>query len=175
MFDKLRREWHLRDIGKRVRKHGWTAMYVGRYETSPCWAYSIGFEETLGQPEVAVFDISQSDANDLLWWIYASIEKGELIPRDGEVWSPEGEVVGTWRAVHPSQFDCDDAWFAAGLAIRERAGANQPYRAFQLVARDGEGNFPWDPAYDERLRHRQPALYLPLNEEASRLAAEAAV
>jgi len=175
MFEKLRREWNLRDLEKRIRRFGWTAMYVGAYGSEPCWTYSIGFEDRLGQPEVIVFDVPYVDANMLLAWIHEAIEGGELIPNDGEVWAPEGDVVGLWRAVHPTRFDCDEGWFAAGLAIRERAGATQPYRAFQLVARDGGGTFPWEDGYDERLRHLQPALYLPLEEEASRLATDAAV
>src|SRR5689334_18478464 len=103
MFDKLRREWHLRDLDKRIKRHGWTAMYVGAYEVSPCWAYSIGFEENLGRPEVVVFDVTQADANSLLWWIYKSIESGDLSPKDGEAWAPEGEVIGVWRDVHATQ------------------------------------------------------------------------
>lgn len=161
MFEKLRREWHLRDIDKRIQRHGWTAMYVGDYRSGPCWAYSIGFEENLGQPEVVVFDISQADANSLLWWIYTSIEKGELTAREGETWAPEGEVIGAWREVHPSQIDGPDGWFAAALERRVRRGATQPLRVFQLVFRDEAQKFPWADGYNERLRTKQPALYLP--------------
>jgi len=161
MFEKLRREWHLRDLDKRIQRHGWTAMYVGDYQASPCWAYSIGFEENLGQPEVVVFDISQADANSLLWWIYKSVESDELKPKDGEVWAPEGEVIGAWREVHPSQIDGPDGWFAAALERRARRDATQPLRAFQLVVRDDAQKFPWEDGYNERLRTKQPALYLP--------------
>lgn len=161
MFDKLRREWHLRDIDKRVQKHGWTAMYVGDYEASPCWAYSVGFEENLGQPEVVVFDISEADGNSLFWWIYKSIESGELKPTEGETWGPEGEVIGVWREVHPSQINGPDGWFAGALERRERRGATQPLRVFQLVVRDDAQKFPWEDGYNERLRTKQPALYLP--------------
>jgi len=161
MFDKFRREWHLRDLDKRIQRHGWTAMYVGDFEASPCWAYSIGFEENLGQPEVVVFDITQADANSLLWWIYKSIENGELKPREGEVWAPEGELIGVWREVHSTQVDNPDGWFAAALGRRQRKGATQPLRAFQLVMRDEAQKLPWEEGYNERLRMKQAALYLP--------------
>ncbi|MDZ4370878.1 MAG: DUF4262 domain-containing protein [Phenylobacterium sp.] len=161
MFDRLRREWHRRDIEKRIRRYGWTAIYVGDYQNSPCWAYSVGFELSLGQPEVIIFDILQADANLLLSWIYAVIESGELQPRDGEAWAPEGDVIGVWREVHATQIDNPDGWFAGALAHRDRAGAAQAFRAMQLVVRDGAEKFPWDVGYDERLRAQQPALYLP--------------
>jgi hypothetical protein len=161
MFDKLRREWHLRDIDKRIQRHGWVAQYVGDYEESPAWAYSIGFSEALGQPEVIVFDVTQADASSLLWWIYKSLEGGELKLADREAWAPEGEVIGVWREVHQSQADTEDGWFAAGLEHRSRKRTAEPFRAFQLVFRDGAEKFPWDEGYDERLRMKQPALYLP--------------
>ncbi|WP_337186897.1 DUF4262 domain-containing protein [Phenylobacterium sp.] len=161
MFEKLRRDWHMRDIDARIRRHGWMAMYVGDYRTSPTWAYSIGFEERLGRPEVIVFDVTREDAHSLLWWIYTSVESGDLRMVDGEAWAPEGEVIGVWRDVHPTQVDAADGWFAAGLERRTRKGKDGGLRAFQLVVRDGAQKFPWDAGYDERLRHRQPALYIP--------------
>jgi len=161
MFEKFRREWHLRDVDKRIQRHGWMAMYVGDYQASPCWAYSIGFEESLGQPEVIVFDVTQADASALLWWIYKSIESGELLPKDSEAWAPEGEVIGVWREVHPTQLNSADGWFAAAQERLERRGAADALRAFQLVVRDGGEKFPWDEGYDERLRPKQPALYQP--------------
>lgn len=163
MFEKLRRDWHMRDIDRRIRKHGWTATYVGDYQSSPAWAYSIGFEERLGQPEVIIFDLSPSDANGLLWWIYKSLENGELRIVEGETWAPEGDVIGVWREAHPTQVETPDAWFAAALERRARKGmhVHEPFRAFQLVVRDAAEKFPWDEGYDERLRHKQPALYLP--------------
>lgn len=160
MFDRLRREWHLRDLDKRIQRHGWTAMYVGDYGAAPCWAYSIGFGENLGQPEVVIFDVTQADASSLLWWVYKSIENGELRPKDGETWAPEGDIIGVWREVHATQIESADGWFAAALERRQRKGGTDTFRAFQLVVRDGAEKFPWDDGYDERLRMKQPALYL---------------
>ena len=160
MFEKLRREWHLRDMGNRIGRHGWMAVYVGDYRTSPCWAYSLGFEETLGQPEVVLFDATQEDANALFWWIYKSLEAGELELKDGEAWAPEGEVIGVWREVHPTQVEAPDGWFAAALERRQRRGATDGFRAFQLVVADPSRKLPWDEGYDERLRLKQPALYM---------------
>lgn len=160
MFDKLWREWHLRDIDNRIRRHGCTAIYVGDYQASPCWSYSLGFEETLRQPEVVLFDATKEDANALLWWIYKSLESGQLKLKDGEAWAPEGEAIGVWREVHATQVDTPDGWFAAALERRQRKGATDPLRVFQLVVADPSRKFPWDEGYDERLRLKQPALYM---------------
>ena len=108
-----------------------------------------------------MFDVRQDDANALLWEIYRSIERGDLTMKDGATWTPDGEVIGVWRDVHPTQADAADGWFAAGVERRARAGKDGPFRAFQLVVRDGGGRFPWEAGYDERLRYRQPALHLP--------------
>ena len=59
-------------LGRRIEEHGWTAVYVGDYSTAPTWTYTIGFDETLGQPEVIVFDIPQDSANALLWEVAAN-------------------------------------------------------------------------------------------------------
>jgi hypothetical protein len=36
-----------------------------------------------------------------------------------------------------------------------------PFEAFQLVLSDPDGRLPWEPGYDERLRHLQRALWEP--------------
>ncbi|HEY0647891.1 MAG TPA: DUF4262 domain-containing protein [Phenylobacterium sp.] len=92
-------------LGRRIEEHGWTAVYVGDYSTAPTWTYTIGFDETLGQPEVIVFDIPQDSANALLWEVFAQIKDGRLILEDGKVW-PEGEE----------------------LAVRLAQGAREPAR-----------------------------------------------
>lgn len=48
-------------LDARLAQHGWTAVYVGDYRTAPTWTYTIA--ETLGAPEVIVFDLPQDTAN----------------------------------------------------------------------------------------------------------------
>ena len=162
MFDRLRRDWHLRDIDKRIGKHGWTAVYVGDYEQAPTWVYTIGLTETLNQPEVVLFDIPQADANSLLWTVAEALKEGSLTLVDGLPWPEDADSKMIWRKVHPSQIDSPDTWFAAALGRRrnQRKGAGG-LEVFQLVLPDREGRSPWDVGYDETVRVRQPALYLP--------------
>ena len=162
MLTTLQRWWHKRDVDARIQRHGWTAIYVGDYSTAPTWVYTVGFDETLRQPEVILFDATQEDANALLWRTYEELKTGRLELKDGEVWAPGGEPIGVWRKVHPSQIDTADNWLGGALGRRERrTGRRDGLEAFQLVVADGSRKYPWEAGYDERLRMRQPALYLP--------------
>jgi len=165
MLDIIQRWWHRRDLWRRVRKHGWTALYVGDYATPPAWAYSVGFDETLDQPEVIVFDVPQESANGLMWKTFRALKDGSLVLEDGKDWTdaPEGRCV--WRKVDPSQIDGPDGWFSFASARRQvRTGRRFGLEGFQLVLCDEKGLMPWDDGYDERLRPRQPALWLPGDE-----------
>ncbi len=166
MLTTLKSAFHLWDTKRRVRRLGWTAIYVGDYRSAPTWAYSIGFHMTLGAPEVIVFDLPMASTNALFHEVYSDLKDGGLVLRDGEPWRPgQFDNPLVWRAVHPSRLydsDPENPWlglaedFAAILAPEKG-----PITAYQLVVSDGDGHLPWDPQYDERLRPRQRELYLP--------------
>lgn len=166
MFKRLREAWRKRDTEQRVRRHGWTAIYVGDYSTAPTWAYTIGFHASLGAPEVIVFDVPMASANGLFHEIHRDLKAGKLVMRDKEAWRPgEFEHPLIWREVHPSRLydnDPENPWLGlaedfATILAPERG----PIAAFQLVISDPDGHFPWEPQYDQRLRPLQRELYLP--------------
>ncbi|MFL5295848.1 MAG: DUF4262 domain-containing protein [Phenylobacterium sp.] len=163
MLSWLRNTLYLRSVEQAVRKHGWAGVSVGSYETAPSWIYSVGFQETLGQPEIVLFDVPQAQANALLWEIFQELKSGKLTLEDGERWEggdPDHPAV--WRKVHASQVDSPDAWFNVAAARRARGhGASTDLEVFQLVLSDQQGRLPWETGYDEAVRVRQPALYLP--------------
>lgn len=174
MFSWLRRRWHESDTDRRVRKHGWTAIYVGDYQTAPTWAYTVGLDESLDQPELIVFDAPQESVNALFWGAYEALKDGSLVLEDGLNWSEDHEHPCVWREVHPSQINCDDGWFTFAVIRRaRRTHQMEGLRAFQFVLSDNDGKLPWEEGYDERLRERQPPLWLPVAEENPSLAAEA--
>lgn len=159
MFEKLRRAKHLRDLDERIRKFGWTAICVGAYEAVLTWAYTMGFAETLGQPEMIVFDAPAAVANGLFHRAFEELRSGALTMEDGKAWVVEGDRIGVWRQVHPSRVDADD-WLLATVNRREAQTGERRLDVFQLVCADPDGRLPWEGGYDESLRPRQPALYL---------------
>ena len=48
MLGALKRALHRWDIDGRIRRSGWTGIYVGDYRSAPAWAYTIGFTHDLG-------------------------------------------------------------------------------------------------------------------------------
>jgi hypothetical protein len=163
MFEKLRRAWHSRDVDKRIAKHGWTATYVGDYATAPTWAYSIGFQQTLGQPEIVVFDVPKEVANGIFWTTYEELKAGTLVLEDGARWHAEDEEKPlVWRKVHQTQIESRVGWFTlANVRRLAQTGVMFDVEAYQLVLSDEAGKLPWEDGYNERLRPSQPALYLP--------------
>ncbi len=169
MFERLRDAWELFDIDRRVRRHGWTAIYVGAYGDPPSWVYSVGFDELLDQPEIIVFDVTREAATDLLWEAYQQLKDGELRLDDGAVWTGFDGIAPIWRKVHPSQVSGAEGWLKLAARRRhKRTGQRFGPEAFQLVLPGPAGLFPWDDGYNEHLRHRQPALYLPENDPDAR-------
>lgn len=163
MLNRLLRWWYVRNTDRRIRKHGWTAIYVGDYSSAPTWVYTAGFTESLGQPELVIFDVPQADAMRLLWRAYDDLKQGVLVLEDGKRWlADETEKPIIWREVHSTQVRSPAGWFT--LAVTRTAlntDQSSGPKVFQLVLSDGDGRLPWEPGYDERLRNRQPALYLP--------------
>lgn len=157
----LRRAWHRWDTARRVRRHGWTGVFVGDYRSAPSWAYTIGFRETLGAPEIIVFDLPVGVANDLFHEVFRQLRAGELVLRDGEAWGdPPAKAV--WRRVHPSRVaDAENPWLGGAVEHAGLSAEPAALQAFQLVLSDELGRAPWQPGYDERLRPLQRELYLP--------------
>jgi hypothetical protein len=173
MFNSLERAYHRWDTKRRVRRFGWTAIYVGDYQSAPTWAYTVGFHASLGAPEIVVFDVPIASAGGLFHEIYNELKLGKLVLRDHESWRPgESDNPLCWRKVHPSRLydrDPENCWL--GLAedfatiLAPEAG---PISAFQLVLSDPHGRLPWEPGYDERLRPLQRELYLPAGDTENR-------
>ncbi len=162
MFDALRRGWHLRDIERRVALYGWTVIYVDGDEQSPTWAYSIGPPVGGQGGEIVMFDGGRDDVATVFEKAREEICSGQLVLEDGRPWLEDLGGRAVWRRVHPSQLASPDQWFAAAQALAARRGVvGRVSEMFQLVLPDGELRLPWEPGYDEALRARQPALWLP--------------
>jgi hypothetical protein len=147
-------------LDRRVRRRGWTGVYVGDYASSPTWAYTIGFDDTLDQPEVIVFDASREGASRLFVEAFNRLKAGTLVFEDWLEWPEDSEGRGVWRKVHPTRFD--EGWLTLAEHRRwKRTGQKRGLEAFQYVLPDHDGRLPWQVGYDEKLRHRQIALWSP--------------
>jgi hypothetical protein len=167
MLHQLSRWIHAWNVDRRIRRHGWAGIHVGDYEGGLAWTYSVGFDEALAQHEVIVFDVPKDVANALLWHAFEALKAGNLAFEDGAPVEALGGAV--WRRVHPSQIDNEDAWLGGAARRRERrTGSARGLQAYQIVLPGNDGLMPWDEGYDERLRMKQPALYLPAEDYGGR-------
>jgi len=166
LLDQLQLAWVKASLGRRIRRHGWSGVYIGDYETPPSWAYTQGFDETLDHPELVVFDLPRPSATQLFGQVFQQVKAGALVIEDGLIWPPGEERPCVWRKVHPGHVG---EWLTLACMRRlMRSGFAYGLEAYQLVLSDSEGKLPWEAGYDERLRPLQRALYLaPDNSEVA--------
>ncbi|WP_235535637.1 DUF4262 domain-containing protein [Sphingopyxis sp. Root1497] len=142
-----------------IRDYGCSVMHVFDADGDlPEFSYSIGFPETVEQPEVIVFGVKREVRHFMINEIQRQCVEG-LKLQDGLRIS--GLIEG-WNCVAKYVTD-------AG-AIREHFGWALWYHdaqrdaamhdAFQIVWPGAEqGLFPWEPDCDPIVMERQPALY----------------
>jgi len=164
IWQEIQRRHARWDIARRVRKHGWTGVYVypGDDADAIALSYSIGFWEAVDAPEVVMFGMTQEVTSGLLWKAFDDLQAGALTFVDSAIWELdwEGAPAMAWRAVHPSQIRREHLNVA--IWYRERQGFSRyGLKAYQLVVADTAGKFPWEEGYDTDYRPRQPELYLP--------------
>src|SRR4051794_11012998 len=91
LIDQLQLAWTKVSLGRRIRRHGWSGVYIGDYEAPPSWAYTQGFDETLDHPELVVFDLPRPSATRLFWQVFQQVKAGVLVIEDGLTWPPGQE------------------------------------------------------------------------------------
>lgn len=126
----------------------------------PDFAYSVGFEESVGQPEVIMFglphDLMKNAINETLNICQNGLELSDGT-RVGGLLDGHHCVV---RAVHPSRVTVE--YFAAAICYQEQNNAFGPIRAIQLVWPGAlNGLFPWDEGCAVEVQDLQPRLYEP--------------
>lgn len=150
-----------RDLLRRIRKFGFTAMYVP-IDDAGALSYSIGFWESVQAPEVVMFGAPLEIANGLIGEAHRQLKDGELTLQDGAIWNLEWEDGPrmAWRLVHPSQIRRE--YFNGAIWYREHRGFDRAgLAAYQLFTAGEGGKFPWEDGFDQSYRSVQPELYLP--------------
>ncbi|MEM1051709.1 MAG: DUF4262 domain-containing protein [Pseudomonadota bacterium] len=142
-----------------VEKHGCHVMSVFDPDGElPEFTYSIGFPETVGQPEVIIFglssDIRHSMVNETL-----RLCRDGLVLEDGEQVS--GLLEGHYciaREVPSCAIDAEH--FGSAIWFNRHIGHGGLARAFQIVWPGAlNGLFPWDKGAGQEVIDAQPALY----------------
>ena len=150
-----------RKIVDAVKTHGFFIMGVGAGEGAPSFSYSIGFLETLGQPEVILLGLDHELRHALIWRVFEAAKTGRVV-EDGSVWT---ELLDGYacemRAVHPDRLGED--WLNSALWYWSRhLGRAAPFRACQIFwpgVRDHR--LPWAPGADPSVVSAQPRLDRP--------------
>ena len=150
-----------RKVVENVREFGCHITFVFDDEQDgPDFAYSVGFDETVQQPEVIMFGLPQKVMK-------FSINETLQSCRDGlelEDWTQiEGILEGhrcIARTVHPSRVS--RKYFNSAIWYQGAKADLETIRAVQLVWPGSlDGLFPWDEGCAAVVRDLQPALYEP--------------
>jgi hypothetical protein len=147
------------EIERNVSQHGWHCVAVGGEADSIDFAYSVGFTETLGAPELIVFGLDFELMHGMLWAAFRQIEAGKAV-RDGERWS--GLLASADCILKPvDPTNIERQYFNSAIWYHGDPERNGLLQAFQIVWPGAEdGLFPWDADCDPLVRESQPPLYL---------------
>jgi hypothetical protein len=141
-----------------IRRRGWVGTHVPVGDLG--FAYTTGFMESAGSPEVIMFGVTKAEAGHIASEIWRDLESGTLVLTDKARWPAEETPKLMLREVHPTQIRRE--YFNVAIWYRTHRGLDRDgLRAFQLVWPDTQGVFPWEPGYDLDYRPRQLALYEP--------------
>ena len=125
----------LREVGNRIRRHGWAIQYV-ESDCAP-YAYTIGLHR-LGLPEVLVSGLNQRRSEWLLDRIGRNSRLFHRPPVPGvQMRLPAGSMAQFLEIPDPAAH-LDIAVRYEGIDIR----------ALQIVWTDERGRWPWDRGYD---------------------------
>ena len=147
---------HSEKIEWMVETNGWALEPVAaRTDTeppAPGYAYSIGFPEAFGFPEVVVVGLTPSAANGLVELVADVLRSGTEIPLGVEL---VGLLDGELRCVF-APIDADVTALMLPTARAWRKGA--PFTAVQLLWPDRNGFLPTEVGFDRRVASAQPVI-----------------
>ncbi len=143
-----------------VREHGCQVNFIfDPAGKEPDFAYSIGFEETVNQPEVIIFGLERklmiSMVNDLLNQCRTGLVLGDWTQLEGLL---EGHFCIAREVKHPEMFS---EYLTSAAWYHRYTTGGQLQRAMQIVWPGAQQSlFPWELGCDLFVVEQQPALYL---------------
>lgn len=151
-----------KNIIANVRNHGCHINIVSPSEDEEGvpFAYSVGFAETVGQPEVIVFGLPGNVLGSVINETLQRCREGLELQDGAEVHGVlEGHKLIA-RQVQPD-FIVPDYLNSAIWYQQYRTGRALEHVVQLVWPGPDDGLFPWDDVSDESVRHFQPALYQP--------------
>ena len=146
---------HAEKIEWMIETKGWAIEPVGVQgdvdPPRPGYAYTIGFPERFGFPEVVVFGLTPVAASGLVDLVALQLEGGVEIPRDVPL---QGLLDNDLRCV----FATVDVETEIDLFVTGRSWHRGSFEAVQLLWPDRMGWLPYEDGFDHRLRMAQPMV-----------------
>jgi hypothetical protein len=131
--------WHVADVAPSGGHHG--------------WAFTVGFTQTFGHPEVVVFGLPADVLRTILETIGHELRKGRKFPDGHE----DATLTPPYRCVFRGVYA---GWLGAVLPAASWFYGERVYSAVQLFWPDREQRLPWDSGFDKSLADFQPLLFL---------------
>lgn len=122
------------------------------------FSYSIGFEATLGQPEMLISGLPPETTKDLIndTFVLCRDEGFQLV----DFARTDSLIKGLDCVFRSVRADCLVPDYFGSAIWYSATQLNRPFaRAVQLVWPDREGLFPWDQGFDEGFRGEQDELW----------------
>lgn len=141
-----------------VREHGCHITLVSDPDGDvPPFAYSVGFPETLGQPEVIVFGLPADVMRFVINETMRKCREGFRLEDGAELDGLLDGHVCVACAVAPEYLTRD--YFNSAMWFRRHVAGEEMDAAFQIVWPGVEdGLFPWDDGCADVVRDLQPCL-----------------
>lgn len=136
-----------------VNTVGWHIARVEPAGGHHGWAFTVGFAQTFGHPEVVVFGLPADVLRAMLDAIGLQLRAGRTFP-DGHV---DAALAPPYRCVFRGVYA---GWHAAVLPAASWFYGDRAYAAVQLFWPDREQRWPWDAGFDPGLAEFQPLLFL---------------
>ena len=146
-----------------IAEHGWQANYVfDPNGEDPGFAYSIGFPESLGTPDVIIFGLPQELMHSMLWEIFRQIKDGKALA-DGSKWTGllEGDYTCVSRRVHPDNVGSN--YFNSAAWWFRHSGRPREDLSFFQIFWPGvtDRRLPWEEGCHDTVIVAQPMLFEP--------------
>jgi hypothetical protein len=139
-------------IIKDVNTVGWHVARVEPAGAHHGWAFSVGFVQTFGHPEVAIFGLPDDVLRALLDTIGQHLRAGRrfLDGHEDATLAPPYRCM--FRAVHVG-------WHAAVLPWASWFYGDRAFASVQLFWPDRAQRLPWEAGFDPDLASFQPLLF----------------